>query len=58
MQLMYFDYMQFMFRDLENTDFDLRTQTFSVILAHDGFPFEKNSPVHFDFDTFPKILKK
>ena len=41
MQLMYFDYMQYMFRDLENTEFYLRPQTFWVILAHNGFLFEK-----------------
>ena len=44
MQLIYFDYMQFMFRDLENTVFDLRPQTFLVILARNGFLFEKNLP--------------
>ena len=43
---MYFDYMQFMFRDLENTDFDLQPQTFLVILARNGFLFEKKSPAY------------
>ena len=44
MQLMYFDYMQYMFMDLKNTDFDLRPQTFWVILARNVFFFEKNLP--------------
>ena len=41
MQLMYFDYMQYMFRDLENIDFYLRSQTFCIILARNGSFFEK-----------------